>query len=169
MRRGLIWAFLALVSGGAKGRWLSAQTAPAPRTVMRADEHVNGADAVVRAHQVEFLVDREIARMKRSEPPEREVRCHRLRIFGNRLGRPSWNAAGRIRLAGPRQRSGNDLACRCDDARRDTGKWDRVAGLGHGMRPLCVQSRIGRIQESIGRFGWLDVRAVIDEVPNGKA
>jgi LmbE family N-acetylglucosaminyl deacetylase len=50
MRRGLIGAFLALASAGAEGRWLLAQTAPAPKTVMRADERVKADVLVVVAH-----------------------------------------------------------------------------------------------------------------------
>ena len=54
---------------------------------MQTQEHINGADAVVRAHQLEFLVLREIAQVNRAEASEPHVGSDRHRILGIVLSR----------------------------------------------------------------------------------
>ena len=49
--------------------------------VVQAQEHVDGADAVIRAHELEFLVLREIPQMNRAKFPERHMGPDRHRVL----------------------------------------------------------------------------------------
>src|SRR2546430_9691265 len=49
--------------------------------VMETQEHINGPDAVTRAHQFEFLVLRQIPQMNRPKPSEGHVGSDRHRVL----------------------------------------------------------------------------------------
>ena len=50
--------------------------------VVQTQQHIHGAEAVVRAHQLEFLVLGEIAQMSGAKFSERDVDADRLRVLG---------------------------------------------------------------------------------------
>src|SRR5207248_11102602 len=50
--------------------------------IMRDDPQIDGADAILRAHHVEFLVPGEIAKMQHPKFSKSDVASDRLRILG---------------------------------------------------------------------------------------
>src|SRR5215831_16091794 len=100
---------------------------------MRDDEEIHRADRVLRAHQLELFVPREVAEMRRAELAERDDAADGLRVLARIRILRLIRRAVRIRLAGARQRSLDVLAARGNDAPIEAVDRDLVPGLGHGV------------------------------------
>src|ERR1700756_4273074 len=105
---------------------------------MQTKKQVNDADAVVWAHQFEFLVLGQIAQMDRAEFSERDDdadRHHILVIF------VSWLEAGAIgvRRTGSGQYRLDSLACGGHYLHIQARDRDLVARLGDGVLSLGVK------------------------------
>ena len=89
--------------------------------VMGHHEKINRADRIVRAHQIEFLVARQVAQMQNAELAKRDEDPDRSSIL-RRCQRPGLEprAIG-VRLARSRQRSRDGFACGRHHAHIETG------------------------------------------------
>src|SRR2546423_1720932 len=82
--------------------------------VMQTQEQIYRADPIERAHQLEFLIPRQISEMYSPEFSEGDVRSHRLWIFRIVLARLEVRTIG-VRFACTRQWR-RDLAGRCNNS-----------------------------------------------------
>src|SRR5215831_4495376 len=101
--------------------------------------------------------------MDRSKFPEREECPNRLRIFRVVIATLEIGT-GWIRFPSARQRSRNYVSRRCNNSRIETADRDFVSGLRDRMLRLAVKLRVDVLQEVIGCFRRLDIRAMIDEL-----
>ena len=96
-----------------------------------------GAEAVVRAHQLELLVLGDVAQVSGAEFAEGDVDADRLRVLGIVVSRLEIGAVG-IGLAGAGQRGLDHLAGGGDHEHIDAGQANFVAGLGDGVLGVGV-------------------------------
>ena len=104
--------------------------------VMQTKKHVHRAQAVVRAHQFEFLVHREIAQMNRAKPSERNVSANGLRILGIVLSGLEFGAI-RIRFSRAGKRGLDRFTGRGHHAHIEAGNSDPVTRLSHRVFALA--------------------------------
>ena len=136
---------------------------------MRHDEEIDGADRIVRTHQLEFLVPGQIAEMRDPKAAERDDAADRLAFSVGR--RPSARNPRSKGFGRPAPGSGNldHVTGRRHDPPVEPRYRDVVAGLRDRMFRLSRKRRIDVLQELVDAGGGLDVRAVVDEVPDGDA
>jgi hypothetical protein len=134
-------------------------------SVVQTEEHINGADAVIRTHQLEFLVLRQVPQMNGAKLSEPYISADRHRVLCIVLS--SLEARTElIRPAGAGQ-------CRLD--RLTSGSYDEYIQAGDGnfharfcycVIRLGVELWIRLLQEFICCGGGLNVRAMVDERPD---
>ena len=132
--------------------------------MVRHDEEIRRAEAIGRAHQIAFLVPRQVAEVDRAEPPERDETSDRLCVLGGIRILLFVRRTERIRLPAAGDVALYHLPCRGHDAHVDAGQRDAIPGLGDGVLRLRVQRRVVLLQERIGVGVRLHVRPVIDVV-----
>ena len=92
-----------MIATRGRSAWTSTSRVRDRLAVMRHDEQIDGADAVGRAHQVEFLVPGQVAEVRHAEPAERDDAADRLRVLGRiRILRL---VAGAVRIGRCRRRA----------------------------------------------------------------
>jgi hypothetical protein len=133
--------------------------------MMQPQEQVDGADAVIRAHQLEFLVFGQIAQMDGSEFSERDVNADGHRVL--RIVRSGLEArAIGVGSTGTRQCRFDSLAARRYHLHLKAGDGNSVAWFGDRMLGVRVEPGIGIRQEFIHGGRWLDIGSVVDEMPD---
>src|SRR5262245_55949081 len=101
--------------------------------VMRDDEEIHGTEAVVRTHQIEFLVHGEIAHVDYFELSESDVTADRLRVLRPIDVLSLEVRAVRVGFPGPRKGCLQALTSRCHDSPVEAGHGHLVARLGYGV------------------------------------
>src|SRR5438094_7327152 len=115
-------------------------------SVVQSEQHIHSAEPIIRTHQLELLVLREVAEMNRSKSPKREMNPDRLGILGVVLA--SFEAgAGRIRPAAARQRGLDYFARGGHDAYIDAAESNLVARFGDCMPGAGVKSRVRLLEK----------------------
>ena len=137
---------------------------------MRDDEQVDRPDGVGRAHQLELLVDRQVAEMQRPERAEAQVDADRLRVVAQVLRCPLEVGAVGVGLAGAGKRLVDHLACGGHDLHVDPGQGHGIARRDHGPAGGAVEFPIGALVEVPHRLvARLDRRPVVHVVPDRDA
>ncbi len=136
--------------------------------MVQTQKDVNRTDAVRRAHQLEFLVLRQVPEVNRAKSAERHVDADRHRVLGVVLSRLEARTIW-IRAAGAWQRRLDRLASGRHDKDiqtrdRNPGARSRDAVPGFG-----VELRIRLLQKFVGGGTRLNIRAVIDEMADRNA
>ena len=132
--------------------------------MVRNDIEIDGADGIVRAHQIELAVPQQVAEIDHAELAERDqaadrlaVLVERIRVLGLEVG-----AAG-IRLAAAGKRRLDRLAAGRHDAPVQSGDRQLVAGFDDGVLGLSVELGVSRLKAG-DLLALLAARTVIDEV-----
>jgi hypothetical protein len=132
-------------------------------SVVQAEKHVDSADAVIRTHQLEFFVLRQVTQMDRAELSERHIHADRHRVLcivlSGTEARTIW-----IRPAGSGQCRSDRLTSGSHNEDIQAGDGNLHAGSCYGVRCFAVELWIDLLQKFIGSGTGLNVRAMVDEI-----
>ena len=107
--------------------------------------------------------------MRHPELPERDDAPDRLGVLARVDVLRLEARAVRVRPARAGKRRLDGFARRADDAPVQARNRDLVAGLRDGVLRLAVKRRIRLLQKFVGGGGRLNVRAMVDEIPDRDA
>ena len=122
---------------------------------------VDGADRIVRAHQLELLVPEQVAEIEQRETARtRSRRPPSARFRRESQGLPSSGSSAQAGFGRPPPGSGffEHLAAGGDDANVDAGDGHAIAGLHDRVLGLAVELRVRSLKA-------LDLLALLDDGP----
>src|ERR1700690_4327494 len=132
-------------------------------------KHVDGANGIIRAHQLEFLVPGEIAQMHDPKLPERYHTADGIRVLDAAvviLVPGLESRAFRVGMASAWQLILDHISCRSHDAPVEACNRNPVAGFHYRVLCFGVERRIYVLEKLFAvDVGLLCVRAVVDEIP----
>src|SRR5215471_10880992 len=112
---------------------------------------IDGANRIVRAHQLEFLRPPHVTKVKRAELSERDDAADRLRVIRivEASGPRHRREASAVRIwfaASGKRRILQDLPGGGDDPPVEPGDRNSIAGLDDQVLRFAIEVRVGRLK-----------------------